>query len=76
MKIGEIYKTKDDHKIEILDVIDDADGGTTKIKTFVHQDSQNMKQYSWKHNEKYFIGWCRIKDLQRKLDSNGYKLVC
>ena len=109
--IGQIYKTKDDHKIEIMNVIEDYDGGTAEIKTFVHRNSENTKateyiikkevikltdyvsggewlgykkeyieekrkrqQYKWGHNEKCFLGWIRLNDLERKL-SQGYKLI-
>jgi hypothetical protein len=73
MEIGSIYKTKDNHKIEIMNVIEDCDVGTAEIKTFVHRNSENCKSYGWAHNEKWFLGWIRIKDLERKLKVDGYK---
>jgi len=72
---GQIYRTKDDHKMEIINVIDDCDGGVAEVKTFVHRNSDNCKSYSWKHNEKWFVGYVRITKLEKEINGKGYKLV-
>ena len=82
-KEGQIFITKDDHKIEVIAVHkdkyldEDMDSGSVEVRMYVHRDSKNCKSYGWSHNTKYFISFTRLDGgfgLLRKLDMEGYKL--
>lgn len=50
LEIGQVYRTKDDHKLEIIAI----HGNSVTIRNYVHRSSANCKSYGWKHNKVYF----------------------
>ncbi len=82
-KAGQIFMTKNDHRIEVIAVYkdkyldEDMDSGSVEVRMYVHGDSKNCKSYGWSHNTKYFLSFIRLDGrdgLLRKLDMGGYKL--
>ena len=82
IKEGVIFMNKKGYKIEILkvykDTPDNYDNGSSRIRRFVHRNSETSKQYGCGHNNKYFDGVVRIKEGKRsgliaELNNSGFK---